>query len=452
MSQNESYHVNESLRNDLRLRKILEELPEFASRYFYANEFSLSARTRVAYAYDLRTFFRYIITKNPSLQYMQVRDITIAHLEQLSVHDIESYLSYLKCYHPDEQEHRMIHNTPTGIARKLSCLRSFFDYYTGIGEMKRNPAARVSTPKIHTKEIIQLDPDEVEILLSGIENGSDKISKHQKKYLDKTRLRDLAITTLLLGTGIRISECVGLDIQDVNFKDNSIKITRKGGNEQIVFFNNEVQYVLEDYLHEQRLNLIPEKGSEDALFLSLKNNRISVDAIEKMIVKYARMYVPHKRITPHKLRSTFGTQLYQETGDLYLVAETLGHSSVDTSKKYASTGVNTRRSGEYTIKVINRITGDVLKVPLSIVDTKDPQVEWNDYIPQILVGCSITADIFVKNAVDDAGIGKIYFYSEEGGRQSSFTPQSEGTYSVSVVVQDINNRKVSKEVSICAIQ
>ena len=89
-------------------------------------------------------------------------------------------------------------------------------------------------------------------------------------------------------------------------------------------------------MHEQRLNLIPEKGSEDALFLSLKNNRISVDAIEKMIVKYARMYVPHKRITPHKLRSTFRTQLYQETGDLYLVAETLGHSSVDTSKKYAS--------------------------------------------------------------------------------------------------------------------
>ena len=83
MSQNESYHINEYLRNDLRLRKILN---------------------------DLRTFFRYIITKNPSLQYMQVRDITIAHLEQLSVHDIESYLSYLKCYHPDEQEHRTIHN------------------------------------------------------------------------------------------------------------------------------------------------------------------------------------------------------------------------------------------------------------------------------------------------------------------------------------------------------
>ena len=142
----------------------------------------------------------------------------------------------------------------------------------------------------------------------------------------------------------------------------------------------------------------------------------------------------------------------------YILNENNLHDYINVSRvfdKYLtidSTGVNTRRSGEYTIKLINRITGDVLKVPLSIVDTKDPQVEWNDYIPQILVGCSITADIFVKNAVDDAGIGKIYFYSEEGGRQSSFTPQSEGTYSVSVVVQDINNRKVSKEVSICAIQ
>ena len=142
----------------------------------------------------------------------------------------------------------------------------------------------------------------------------------------------------------------------------------------------------------------------------------------------------------------------------YILNENNLHDYINVSRvfdKYLtidSTGVHTRRSGEYTIKVINRITGDVLKVPLSIVDTKDPQVEWNDYIQQILVGCSNTADIFVKNAVDDAGIGKIYFYSEEGGRQSSFTPQSEGTYSVSVVVQDINNRKVSKEVSICAIQ
>lgn len=142
----------------------------------------------------------------------------------------------------------------------------------------------------------------------------------------------------------------------------------------------------------------------------------------------------------------------------YILNEHNLHDYIEVSRIFDNqliidgTGVNIRRSGEYTIKVINRLNGGVLKVPLSIVDTKDPPVEWNDYIPQIPVGCSITADTFVKNAVDDAGIGKIYFYSEESGRQSSFTPQSKGTYSVSVVVRDINNRKVSKEVSICAIQ
>ena len=336
MSQNITYHVNESVKNDQRMRKILEKLPKFVITYFRAKEFTTSPRTRLAYAYDLRTFFHYLIFENQSFHCRYPSELTLAHMEQLSVQDIEKFLEYLKYYHPNDDSGRTIINTSNGIARKLSCLKSFFDYYTRIGDMEKNPAALVLIPKIHKKEIIQLDPDEIAILLDGIENGSDQMSVHQKKYLDKTRFRDLAITTLLLGTGIRISECVGLDINDVNFRDNSIKIIRKGGNEQIVYFNEEVQDALEDYLEFQRNRMIPEKGSENALFLSMKNNRMSVDAIEKMVVKYAKVFVPQKKITPHKLRSTFGTQLYQETGDLYLVAETLGHSSVETTKRYAA--------------------------------------------------------------------------------------------------------------------
>lgn len=113
-------------------------------------------------------------------------------------------------------------------------------------------------------------------------------------------------------------------------------MTRKGGNEQIIYFGDEVECALDEYLALQRNQIIPEEGSENALFLSLKNNRISVDAIERMVVKYAKMFVPQKKITPHKLRSTYGTQLYQETGDLYLVSEVLGHQSVETSKRYAA--------------------------------------------------------------------------------------------------------------------
>ena len=336
MSQNLTYHVNESKKNDQRMREVLKDLPEFTKAYFRAKDSTTSPRTRLAYAYDLRTFFQYMISANPLFHCRYPSELTLSHMEQLSVQDIEEFLEYLKYYHPNDDTDRTFINTANGIARKLSCLKSFFDYYARIGAMEKNPAALVPIPKIHKKEIIQLDPDEIAILLDGIENGSDQMSAHQKKYLDKTRLRDLAITTLLLGTGIRISECVGLDINNVNFRDNSIKIIRKGGNEQLVYFNEEVQDALEDYLECQRNKMIPEKGSENALFLSMKNNRMSVDAIEKMVVKYAKIFVPQKKITPHKLRSTFGTQLYQETGDLYLVAETLGHSSVETSKRYAA--------------------------------------------------------------------------------------------------------------------
>lgn len=222
MNQNISYHTDRSIKCDLRLREILLELPEFAKSYFRAKESQTSSRTRLAYAYDLRTFFYFLIDNNPAFKQRCLSEFTLDDISLLSVHDIEEFQEHLKYYQLHEQTDRIMTNTSIGVARKISCLRSFFDYYVRMGELEKNPAALVMMPKIHKKEIIQLDPDEIAILLDGIENGSEKVSEHQKKYLNKTKLRDLAITTLLLGTGIRISECVGLDIQDVNFRDNSI--------------------------------------------------------------------------------------------------------------------------------------------------------------------------------------------------------------------------------------
>ena len=336
MNKNMSYHAENSMKCMMRLQTLLEELPVFAKSYFRAKEPQTSARTRLAYGYDLRTFFYFLTETNPIYEKKVISSFTLEDMEKLSVHDIEEFQDYLKCYQLHDKDGRIATNTTLGIARKISCLRSFFDYYVRIGELSKNPAALLIMPKINKKEIIQLDPDEIAILLDGIENGDGKMSVHQKKYLDKTRLRDLAIVTLLLGTGIRISECVGLDIQDVNFRDNSIKIIRKGGNEQLIYFGDEVACALDDYISGQRNLVIPESGSENALFLSMQNTRISADAIERMVVKYAKQFVPQKKITPHKLRSTYGTQLYQETGDLYLVSEVLGHQSVETSKRYAA--------------------------------------------------------------------------------------------------------------------
>ena len=214
-----------------------------------------------------------------------------------------------------------------------------------------NPTLLIDMPKLHQKEIIRLDPGEVASLLDYIEHAGDGLSKHQKAYYEKTKVRDLALITLLLGTGIRVSECVGLDISDVDFRNGCIHVFRKGGNEMFVYFGDEVAKALYDYIEERKeIDTLP--GHENALFLSSQNKRISVKAVENLVGKYTRQITTTKKITPHKLRSTYGTQLYQETGDIYLVADVLGHKDVNTTKRhYAAMSDARRRSAANAVKL-----------------------------------------------------------------------------------------------------
>ena len=122
----------------------------------------------------------------------------------------------------------------------------------------------------------------------------------------------------------------------------SLKRTGQGGADVILYFGEEVREALLDYL-EEREKIIPKEGSEDALFLSMQKRRISVRAVENLVKKYARPVTPLKTITPHKLRSTYGTQLYQETGDIYLVADVLGHKDVNTTRKHYAAMEDQRR-------------------------------------------------------------------------------------------------------------
>ncbi|MDI9487716.1 MAG: tyrosine-type recombinase/integrase, partial [Bacillota bacterium] len=150
---------------------------------------------------------------------------------------------------------------------------------------------------------------------------------------------------------IRVSECVGLDIDDVDFDNNGIKIRRKGGFEVVIYFGDEVREALLDYM-EERKQLTAEEGHGNALFLSLQMKRLSVRAIENLVKKYSSGVVKLKNITPHKLRSTYGTSLYRETGDIYLVADVLGHRDVNTTKKhYAAIEDSRRRSAAKVVKL-----------------------------------------------------------------------------------------------------
>ena len=200
--------------------------------------------------------------------------------------------------------------------------------------------------------IIRLETDEVSTLLTNVEDGKG-LSTRQKSIQSKTKKRDLAILTLFLGTGIRISELVGIDINDIDMEVNGFKITRKGGNQTILYFSDEVKAALEEYLDERANN--PLLDNEPALFVSLQNKRITVRAVQNLVKKYAHITTPLKHITPHKLRSTYGTTLYKETNDIYVVAEVLGHKDINTTRKhYAAISEDIKRAASKVVVLRNK--------------------------------------------------------------------------------------------------
>lgn len=333
-----AYHEKVNNRNEVHLRELCAKLPVFCKQFFIGIESTTSSRTRIAYAYDLEIFFEYLHETNPIYQKMEITHFPLQILDELKPMDIEEYLMYLKYYVKDGIEHS---NDEQSLKRKLSSLKSFYNYYYRNELITQNPAAIVKMPKLHEKNIVRLDVDEVAILLDEVESG-EKLTKRQQAYHEKTKVRDLAILTLMLGTGIRVSECVGLDMDDVDFKNNGIKIHRKGGKEVIVYFGEEVCEALLNYM-EERENITPVEGHANALFLSMQNKRISVRSVENLVKKYSKLVTNLKNITPHKLRSTYGTNLYRETGDIYLVADVLGHKDVNTTKKHYAALEDERR-------------------------------------------------------------------------------------------------------------
>jgi len=331
----------------MKLRRILNDLPDFCRDFFRGIEPPTSILTRINYAYDLRLFFHFLCNEIELFQDKTPKTLTLDDLSLIDSTHLEIFLEYLTYYRKNQQEHE---NHAEGKARKLSTLRSFFKYFFKKRKLQSNVAALVDIPKIHEKPIIRLEVDEVAKLLDHVESGSG-LTSTQQRYHQYTRLRDTALLTLFLGTGIRISECIGLNISDIDFQINGFRITRKGGNQVILYFGDEVRDVLQDYLTERK-KITPLPGHEDALFLSLQRKRISARAVQNLVKKYSSLVNSIKTISPHKLRSTYGTTLYRETGDIYLVADVLGHKDVNTTRKhYAAISDEKRRMAARVVKL-----------------------------------------------------------------------------------------------------
>ncbi|MBR1821796.1 MAG: tyrosine-type recombinase/integrase [Clostridia bacterium] len=320
-------------------RAALRELPDVCFDFINAIDSTTQPLTRYAYVSDLKIFFGFLINELPKFADKTPRTLDVSDLNKVTSRDIYMYLDFLGLYIKDDVE---FSNQDLGKMRKLSSLRSFYKFLYKNGYIESDPAALVDMPKRHNKPIIRLEIDEVAHMLDLVESG-EMLSERQKKYNDHTKTRDLAILTLFLGTGIRVSELVGINIDDLDFSINGFLVTRKGGSQAILYFPDEVAQVLKDYL-KLRMDMTPVPGNEDALFLSLQNKRISVRAVQLMVKKYASQAAPLKKhLSPHKLRSTFGTNLYHETGDIYLVADVLGHSDVNTTRRHYAAMSDDRR-------------------------------------------------------------------------------------------------------------
>lgn len=328
-TNNKTYHEEEEIHNILLMRDVLSELPQYVSGFFRSIEYSKAPRTRLGYARDIKVFYDYLCANNSTLQGKTPKDVSLSILNQLTAEDLEEYMDYLRVYQKDGRRYT---NGERSLKRKLTALRVFMAYLYKNDKIDANPALKLDMPKIHDKAIVRMDPNETAQFLDNVEYGN-KLTSHQQAYHEKTKVRDLALLTLMLGTGIRVSECIGLDIQDVDFDYDRIKVVRKGGYEAYVYFGSEARDALQEYLKERK-EIVTVEGHEAALFLSSQRKRISVRTVENMVKKYAAVTTPLKKITPHKLRSTYGTSLYQQTEDIYLVADVLGHKDVNTTKKH----------------------------------------------------------------------------------------------------------------------
>lgn len=324
-----------------RLRHHIEaDLPGFCRTFFMGKETTFSETTATAYAYEFHAFFSYLCENNSFFRNKTIKNISLEDLSMLTTEDIDEYFHYRR-YHKITTDDVVKESSvkESTISKSRSAISSLYAFFINRRQITYNPTIAVARPKKETKKPIVLQQEEQDKLFAAINYGTG-LSNRQQSFLEKTKERDRAIFQVLLDTGIRVSELVGLDVKDINFDKHSFSVRRKRKKEEDdIFFSDYTQAVLLEYLAVR--DIFHPAQDEDALFLSSMGNkpgnRISVRSVQYLTKKYMKSCCPEREdvITPHKMRSTYGTEILKATGDLELVSELLGHSSLNTTRIYA---------------------------------------------------------------------------------------------------------------------
>ncbi|MBO6112888.1 MAG: tyrosine-type recombinase/integrase [Lachnospiraceae bacterium] len=349
MSQYKTEKENEAR---FKAEAINKQMPRFVRSFFMEEENHLSGMTLYSYATELHTFFVFLRDNNPYFKKKELHEITVEDIDRLNDEDIAEFLHDLRMPKERNSNSGLSVCTETTIMHYMVSLNRLFSYLTARGYVKKNPVEMIKRGRVKKKEIIYLERDEKNDLINTISTG-DGLTKNQLKFHDiKAAKRDSAICTILLDTGVRVSELVGMNLNDINFTKHGIKVFRKGGNFDTVYMSDNAEAVLSDYIENGRGFYKPDKD-EQAVFLNRQGKRLSVRSVELLVKKYMYTSVPDKadRITPHKLRTTFAETMLLKTGDVEKVQKLMGHSSISSTMHYVT-------STEASIEAVRNLSQD----------------------------------------------------------------------------------------------
>jgi len=278
--------------------------------HYLSVEKNASPHTCRCYQRDLEGFEDFL--KNSGMYLTSSGEVEMAKVDRIA---IRKYLSIL---------HRR--NKKSSIARKISTLRSFFRYLNREQIIPSNPAKSVSTPKVEKTLPTTLTVDEAFRLMESPKSFSEKSSPSGFK---NKRFRDRAILELLYSSGLRVSELVGLNTNQIELDLGIVKVMGKGRKERIVPVGVKAIEVLKAYLEERGML----KGDEP-IFVNSLGGRLTARSVGRLIKKYSRHSGIFRKVSPHSLRHTFATHLLDAGADIREIQEMLGHSSLSTTQRY----------------------------------------------------------------------------------------------------------------------
>lgn len=330
------YKEKQQYIDTIKTKELLTTLPPFCTDYYNGRKIRLTPKTQLDYVRKMSIFLTYLHDNNSYFGAKKINEITLDDLALLKPSDIREFVAWILEQQARPNSYAL--NKKSTAENYIACLSSYWNFFCKEGMLTSNPFLAIDREKRKKKDIIYLQENQKDSFRAAFTYG-EGLSDRQLIFHDKNYLRELCICQILLDTGIRVSELVGLDLDDIDFDNCKLSIQRKGDKPDTVYFSDETKEIIKEYLETR--SLYQPVDDEQALFLvsigKYKGERLGVRSVERLVKRYAlAAHIPQaKEISPHKLRSTYAMDMLRKTHNLPLVSEQLGHESINTTQLYA---------------------------------------------------------------------------------------------------------------------